>query len=76
VVVVRAGIGTPILVLVKQIVLNQRGVAAPEHIGAILHVLVYLIVAHHRRGVPILTIGIMVLVIADPMMMMEVVLSQ
>ncbi len=72
----RVGIGTTVLVLAKRIVLNLRGVAAPEHIGVILPVLVYLIVVRHPRGVPILTIGIMVLVIVGPIMMMEAVLNQ
>jgi hypothetical protein len=76
VVVVRVGIGILVLVLVKQIVLNQRRVAAQEHIGAILPVPVYLIVVHPLKDVLILTIGTIVLVIADPMKTMEVVLNQ
>ncbi len=70
------GIGTLVLVFAKQIALSQKGVAIPEHIGVILPVLVYLIAVHHLKDVLILTIGIIVLVIADPMMMMEAVLNQ
>ncbi len=72
----RVGTGMTVLVLAKRIVPSLRVDAAPEHIGATLPVLVSQIVVHRRRGVPILTIGIMALVIAGPMMMTEVVLNQ